>query len=128
MGRQLTEITLVVNNAVIGYIPNSLAFRDGKGEIQVNTNTTGGGAVSVTHAFNIETAKGMVKFELRATKENEALTATWFNLIGGNVLELSDGATDFAKSFTEMSLISDPEKPINADGNFELVFEGNPAL
>lgn len=128
MGLQLTEGQLVINNEAIAYVPNTLTYKDGKGEIQVNTNSVGGGAVQVTHGFNVENAKSMVKFGLRITKENEARTATFFNLIGANVLEISDSKSDFAKSFTGMSLMTDPEKAITSDGTFELVFEGAPAL
>ena len=125
---QENNLAVEVNDTLVAYVPNSLKYRDGKGEIKANVNSVGGGATVVTHSLDLENAKGMVSFTLRTTKENDALIRTWFNNIGGNTIRLSNNLTKFTKVFTGMSLTTDHDRELSADGTMEIVFEGNQAI
>lgn len=128
MSQQENNLTLEINDVQYAYVPNTLKYNDGKGMIQTNVNAAGGGATVVTHARDLENAKGMVSFELRMTKDNDKATRSFFKNVGGNSIRLSNNDTGFTKSFGGMSLTEDPTRELTADGTFELVFEGNQAI
>ncbi len=115
-----------VNNTVIKIVPNSLSFKDGRGDTNLRAQSAGGNSIDVVKTTNAETKKGMVKFSLITTTENDALKTQWQNLNNGVTIRLSDG--DFLKSFRRMHVMEDPEVTTGADGVTEITFEGQPAV
>jgi hypothetical protein len=124
--RTLANPTVEVNNDVIGIIPNSTSYKGGKGDKSVRPQSSGGNSVEVIITEDAETKKSMVKFSLYNTKTNDDLISGWQDQVEGNTIVLSDG--NFTRSFRKMHVTNDPEMNLGADGNAEVVFEGQPAL
>ena len=124
----LAVVTVEINDEVIEIKSNSLSYRGGLGDINVRHQTGGGDAGSKVITEDAETQIGMVKFTLLTETTNTDRVNTWGLLTRneqGNVIRLS--GQGFTRSFREMRLITDPEIAIGAEGEFEVVFEGNPA-
>lgn len=122
----LANPTVEVNDTVISIVPNSLAFKDGKGDTNLRPQSAGGNSISVIKTTNAETKKSMVKFSMITTGENDALKSQWQDLDNGVTIRLSDA--DFLKSFRRMHVMEDPEVSTGADGVTEIAFEGQPAV
>lgn len=121
----LSNPTAEVNNDAIGIVPNSLTYKKGKGDKNVRPQSAGGNSVSMVITENAETKKGMVKFSLYNTKNNQDLLDAWQDN-NANTIRLSQD--DFVVSFRGMVVITDPDVQTGADGNLEVVFEGQPAV
>lgn len=124
----LAVVTVEINDEVIEIKPNSLTYKGGLGDINVRHQTGGGEAGTKVITEDAETQIGMVKFTLLTETTNTDRVNTWGRLsrsAQGNVIRLS--GEGFTRNFREMRLITDPEIAIGAEGEFELLFEGNPA-
>lgn len=122
--KTLANPTVEVNNGVIAIIPNSLSYKRGKGDVNMRAQSAGGDSVDVVKTVNAETKKSMVKFSLINTKTNIELYEGWQDAVDGVTVRFSDGA--LTKSFQGMSVITDPEVNLGAEGNIEVTFEGKP--
>ena len=122
--RTLSNPTVEIDNDVVGIIPNSLSYKIGRGDINMRPQATGNNVENI-RTENAETKKGMVKLSLYNTKTNTDLYEKWQDQIDGVSIRFHDGG--FTKSFNRMSIITDPEVNLGADGNIELEFEGQPA-
>lgn len=122
----LSNPSIMVNNTVIGIIPNSLSAKSGKGNITLRPQSSGGNGIQVIKTVDAETKKGMVKFSVYNTKTNADLIQEWQDAVDGVTIRLSED--DFVLSFQRMFVMEDPELNFGADGNFEVTFEGQPAV
>jgi hypothetical protein len=125
-GRTLSNPSVEVNGETIGIVPNSLSYKDGRGNRTVRPESAGGNSINVVVTEDAETKKGMVKFSLYNTKVNDELKVSWQSTVDGNTVRFSDG--DFVKPFRQMFVTEDPEVALGADGNMEIVFEGAPLI
>lgn len=122
----LANPSVQVNDAAIKILPNSLAFKGGKGNTNLRAQSSGGDAVDIVKTVDAETKKGMVKFSMITTKENIEFLKGWQNDDSGVTIDLSD--QDFNESFEQMHVMEDPEIGTGADGSTEITFEGPPAV
>lgn len=113
------------NGQPIGIMPNSLAFKFGKGEKTVRAITSGGDAVDVVVTENVETKKSMLKFSLPNTGRAARILRQMQQGVGSNVFEVVDAS--FQATFRNMTIINDPEVPTAPDGVIEIECEGPPA-
>lgn len=123
----LSNPTVQVNDDTIYIVPNSLAYKRGKGDISVRAQSAGGDAVQVVVTENAETKMAMVKFSLFLTDDNRQAIETWqenrFN--GGNTIRFSQRGSEVPLSFTGMNITTDPEFNVGADGSVEIEFMGD---
>lgn len=124
--KTLANPTVEVNDVVIAIKPNSLSYKSGKGDKNVRSQSAGGNSIEVVVTENAETKKSMVKFTLFNTKENVDYLEEWQDILGEVTIQFSDG--DFTKQFRKMSVTTDPEVALSADGEFEIEFEGQPTV
>lgn len=125
---QLNDIIILVNDEQIAYEADSLSWKDGLGEFNVRNAVVGGGQTEQIFSQNLTSKKGMVKFTMPTTIENEKLKRKWKVNRNNNVVELvGPSGTDFNKIFTQAVIINDPESNAATDGNIEIEFESNPA-
>lgn len=120
----LSNPSVEVNNDAIAIIPNSLKYKKGKGDQKALPQSAGGNSIDIVQTVDAETKKGMVAFSLRNTKSNQDLLDSWQD--GSNTVRCSQD--DFILSFRNMIVITDPEVATGADGSFEVMFEGSPAV
>lgn len=120
----IANVYIYINNLPRVYVPNSLSFKDGRGESIVRTQALGGGASEIVVSDNVETHYGMVKFQMRSDVDNIENALIWRDnkTRGGNVIVLVDRFSDFNLTFKTANIINDVEYEIAAEGNFELEF------
>jgi len=125
----LSNPQLEINNIVVAIKPNSLSYKDGWGNINQRAQSAGGNSIELIGSEDAETKKGMVKFMMYTTKENVDLLSTWLRQsreANGNAIRLSESG--FTRSFPRMKILEEPERSVGSDGEFEVMFEGLPAL
>ena len=120
----LSTSTLTVNNDVVAILPNTLVLKMGLGETKVRASSTGGGGVENVITEDVESKVSMVKFTLISTAGAVSLMRSWKRQ--ANAVTISDD--EFQGSFSDMSMITDPEIAIGADGNTEVEFQGSPMV
>ncbi len=121
---QISDPSVVVNDITVNVVPNSVAYKSGKGEQSVKVQSAGNGLVSVVTSTNVETKKGMVKFSVYSTEQAIALKELWQSNGGGNVIELGSVNLTMAQG----TMVNDPEITLSDDGKVELEFQGAPLV
>jgi hypothetical protein len=124
MATRLYSPSIIVNNNPIMITINSFVYKDGFGE-DIVTPVANGRNVELINSTNLETKKGMMSFSIPSTAENAELVKTWKGLYGSLVIRVSDPDSDFTRTLTSGTLITDPEIQLQNEGVIELEFEGN---
>jgi len=123
--RKIYNPTLIIDNLVVAYVPNSLSFSEGLGEQKLRVQTGGGGTIQNVLADDITKRQAKVKFKIEPTANNLAFVRAIKANLDGHVITLSD--TDFTRTITGAILVSDYNIELGADSEVELEFMGNPA-
>lgn len=123
--RTLSNPTVEVNDVVIGIIPNSLTYKEGKGDKDVKAESAGGNSIDVVITENAETKISMVKFKLYNTDGNLNAINVWSENETNTIL-LSEG--NIQVPFRDMVVTTEPERAIGADGELEIEFKGAPVV
>lgn len=124
--RKLVDPSIVINNIVVAYIPNSLEFKEGFGEQKVRVQTGGGGAKQLVLADDVSKKIGSCKFKIEPTAENINLMRTLKANMDGHVITISD--QDMTRTITGAVLITDYDVKLGTDQEIDLEFHGNPAI
>lgn len=124
--RKIIDATLIIDNNVVGYVPNTLSFTEGFGEQKLRTQTGGGGAVQQVVADDITKKHSTVKFQVETTAENLALMRALKNNQDGHVVTIS--TTNFSRTITGAILVKDYEVKFGTDDTIEVEFMGNSAV
>jgi hypothetical protein len=128
MATQLNDIIILVNNDQIAYEADSLSWKDGFGEYSIRNAVVGGGQTEQVFSKDLASKKGMVKFSMPSTVENESFKRAWKSNDNNNVVELiGPSGSNFAKIFTQGAILDDPETNAATDGAIEIEFNSNPA-
>lgn len=123
----LANPVVEINDKVIQIKGNSLSFKKGLGEKRVRTQSAGGNSIEVVSTEDAETKMSMVKFTLLSTNENVFLYEEWQSAgNGGNIVRMSEKNSDISIPFRRMTLTSDNEIAVGAEGEFEVEFSGPP--
>ena len=127
---QLTDAAVLVNNEVVGIMPNSLTYTEGLGEQSIRSVSIGEGKTEQIYARDLETAIAMVKFEIPTTPENIALAREWKGNENQNVVQIAGRTAEgqVTRTFSGAALLSDYEVPIGTETSIELEFKGNVSI
>ena len=130
MSVQLSDATLMVNNEVWAIVPNSLVFTEGQGEQKIKAASIGGGKVEQVFSNDVETSFAMVKVELHTTTDNIQNTKIAKANGNRNVVQIFGSTQDgqLTRTFTQASIVGDPEKALGVDGSIAIEFKSNPAI
>ena len=130
MSIQLSDATVLVNDEVVGIMPNSLKYTEGFGEQNVRAVSIGGGAVEQIFSRNVESSLSKVMFDIPTTPENIALARTWKangNLNGVQIAgKTAEG--DITRTFTQAAMTGDPEIEISTEGVINVEFMSNASI
>ncbi len=121
----ITNPALVINNVPITYIPNTLKYKEGIGDVTVKTQTAGGRSIDIITSYDITTARSMVSFDMASTLVNVEQARQWkIRSTTGqfNAIRLTD-AQGFSRSFRQATMTSDPEVGLGNDGTLSISFE-----
>ncbi len=122
--RGISNPVVKLNGETISIVPNSLAYKLGTGDKVIRAVSSGGGAITPVTTDNVETKLGMIKFAVPNTADGALIARTVADNGEANEFQISD--EDLQVSFTNMSLMTEPERPLSQDGAFELEFQGPP--
>ena len=116
---------IVVNDVPIGIVPNSYKSTRGKGEINVRSESSGGGSSKSIHTENAETKIGKMSWDMYNTDENKAFFVQWKSQVGSNTIIASQSGMK-PEAGQNMSLVNDPDWEGSSDGVVTFEFEGDP--
>lgn len=120
----LSNPAIRVNNLSVGFKPNSLVIKTGKGENSVKGVSEGGGNSGIAKSENVETRVGMIKFSLFSTNIDIESFNVWksINISIGNIIKVID--ENFNATMSGAIVINDPDIAMGVDESFEVEFEG----
>lgn len=124
--RALSNPQIVINNQVVQYVPNSVSFKEGKGEYKLRPHTSGGQQVSNVLTQDLSTRKSMLKLKFLPTTENIEYASQWKGNLNRNSILITE--EDFTRTINNAAITNDYEVAIGADAEFELSFEGDTAI
>lgn len=122
--RGISNPTIKRNGETISIVPNTLAYKLGTGDKVIRAVSAGGGAITPVTTENVETKLGMIKFAVPNTSDGAQIARDAADAGEENEFQIVD--EDLQVSFSNMSLMTEPERPLSQDGAFELEFQGPP--
>ena len=122
--RGISNPTIKYNGSTISIVPNSLSYKLGTGDKVIRAVSAGGGSITPVTTDNVETKLGMIKFAVPNTSEGLLLARQMADAGESNEFQIAD--PDLQVSFSNMSLMTEPERPLTQDGVIELEFMGPP--
>ena len=124
----LSVPTIMVNNDVVGIVPNTFKYTSGDGETKVRAASVGGGNADPVHTRDAESMFSTVMFSMYVRGNEISKIRDWKANTGNNtVLALQRGEgdeKDFSIPFVEMSVTNDPDINAAADGVIEIEMAG----
>jgi hypothetical protein len=121
ISRVVSTVKAIVNNVEYALVPGSVTYKDGKKE----RNTKAADNGDVVYADNAEAAKGMIKFQYFATKDNLD-SARQIEEDTAVTVKIFDEASDFQRTMRSGVSLNDSDKTLGPDGIGEFNFEGTP--
>lgn len=128
MASALAEATVMVNDNVIGIVPNSLEFDEGLGEQKILPVSVGAGKTEQLFANDVESNFATVKFSMRVTVSNVNTVKGWKQNANRNVINIAaedaDGK-DLTRVFTQAALTENITVQIQTEGVMDVSFQSN---
>lgn len=124
--RKIIDATLIIDNNVVGYVPNSLAYTEGFGEQKFRTQVSGGGAVQNILTDDATKKQSMVKFQVEPTVDNVALMRAIKANQAGHVVTIS--ATNFSRTIVGAIITKDYEVKFGADDIIDIEMVGQASI
>ena len=123
--RKIYDPTLIINNFVCAYVPNSLRYFEGLGEQKVRVQTGGGGSIQQVLTEDITKRQTSVKFKVEPTAQNIDFLRAIKSNMDGHVVTIS--APDLTRTITGAILVTNYEVGLGMDEEIEVEFVGNAA-
>lgn len=117
--------TVVINNIAIPVRPNSVKFREGKGEQSMRVQSAGGSNTETVFSNNVETNMSALMFEMINTAANIELARGWKT--NGNTNAATVTGVGLSRSFNGMAILNDYEVDLSSDGVIPIEMTGDPA-
>lgn len=115
---------VVLNNKVLGIVPNTFMFTSGRGEYTHRRASSGGNGTVAVISKNAETFKSRVTFEIYPTSDNfDTLDTAKLN-VASNTLQASEDGKTFI--FTNFTITNDPEFNTGNDATVSVEAEADP--
>lgn len=130
MATQLSDVGIVVNNEPINIIPNSVKYKDGKGEQKYTALSGGGGSVTGLFSNDVSTNIGSVTFSIPVTVETADLVRIWKDRRSNNLVQVWGSTPEgtLTRSFRQAALVNDYEVNPSSEGVIEIEFKSLPAV
>lgn len=124
----LTNPSVIINNANMPIVPNTLSFTEGGGEQAMRVQSGGGGSIDVVYSQNVESRLATVSFSVLPTSVNiEALRAMKF-AGNANAIQIVDPESGLQRSFLKAALTTDYQVNAGADAVIEVEFKSLPPI
>ena len=125
---QLAAATVLVNDEVIAIVPNSLKYKDGKGEQNVRAASTGDGGVETVFSHDVETSIGEVMFDLYPDAITEDFIKEWKGNGAENQILITNNKTNYTETFSNIALTNKVKRDPTFDGVVSFEWKGDPAV
>lgn len=119
-----SNITILINNEAIQYVPNTFKYTEGKGEYNVRAQTSGGGQSEPVTTRNVETSLSMAEFQLFPTQENINKARLWKENFDQNVIQFYETDVFDGRTIGSASVVNDYEVEVGQDSTFTLEWKG----
>ena len=127
-GAQLADATIMVNDSIINYVPDSIEFDEGLGEQKSLPVSEGGGRVSQIFSNDLTTNFASISWQMRTTVDNVEQVKEWKENKNRNVVNLAaedpDG-NDVTRVFTQALLGGNYKIQIQSEGVMDIEFMSN---
>lgn len=117
---KIVDPQVVVNDAAVKVVPNSVSYTEGFGEQKSEIQSAGGGVVEKVDSQNVETALSSVKFSMFPTLDNINLARS-LKAGAPSVIKITDGS-GFSRTFTCATLNNDYDVNVGSDEQIDLEF------
>jgi len=124
--QKLTTSQLIVNNALVAYVPNSLKYSEGFGEYKLQAAAAGPGQSKTVFSEDAEQKMSKISFDLYPTANNITDSRAWKVAQSNNLIQIVDAA-GIKRSFSNATLTNDFEVELQADGKISLEWMSDPA-
>ena len=125
---QLTDPTIMVNDSIVDYVPDSFEMDEGLGEQKSLPVSSGGGRVRQVFSNDLTTNFGAVSWQMRTTVDNVEQVKEWKQNANRNVVNVAaedpDG-NDVTRVFTQALLGGNYKIQIQSEGVMDLEFMAN---
>jgi hypothetical protein len=127
---QIADATVLVNDEVVGVLPNTVSFTEGLGEQKSRAVSIGGGKTEQVTSNDVETNYSMVKFEMPVTVDVVKLAKVWKTNGNANVVQITSQNVEgsMTRSFAEAMLTSDYEVNIGSETSLAVEFKTNASI
>ncbi len=127
----LNDPQVTLNDELLAIVGNSVSYTSGDGERSVKAAGTGGGKPVLTISENVETKFSTAKFSVFATVDNADTIEQAIKRLNNNVLVIA-GTDPFGnsirKTFTNATVMNDPEFNLQQDGQIDVEMSSDPAV
>lgn len=122
--RGISNPIIKLNGTTISIVSNSLSYKLGTGDKVIRAISAGGNSITPVITDNVETKLSMLKFSVPNTADGLKISRQVADNGENNEIEIADD--DLQVAFTNMALMTEPERPLTQDGVIELEFQGPP--
>lgn len=132
MASILNQPSVIINNNPVPIVANSLKMKEGLGEQDLKTQSTGGGNVIQVYCDNIENKISEISFELLTTVENTEAARGWKLNQNKNTITIhgTDTITNaqLTRTFVGCALTENYDIEFSSDGKLAISFKGETAV
>lgn len=115
-----------VNDIPIEIIPNSLKWKNGKGERKTRVASGGAGRVTTYNTEDIETQIGEITFRMILTNEAVEQIEEWQDNFDSNTVTFQEKGIE--RTMNRSIIMNDPENAAGVEGEVEITFSGSPLV
>lgn len=130
MADRISLPSVYVDEVLMGIMPNSVSYTDGKGLSKVDAQSSGAGVVVPVFSQDAETFLSTIKFELYNTVEAINAVRSWRSNFTPHVvyIDMNDPNTSETVTFAECVITNDPEYELKATGKISVEFKGTASV
>ena len=127
---QISDLAVIVNNEVVGVIPNSIEMDEGRGEQVLRSVSIGEGKTEQVFANNLESNFGACKFSMPSTAENIASALVWKTGRNTNTVQFlgTINGEVFSRTYLQCALTSNYKIAVGPEADIEIEFMGLPPI
>lgn len=118
--------TVLLNGEILSFVPNSLSFKRGFGDVKTRPESAGGENVDNVVTRDLTTATGHFTFKMTPTADNIALIINAQENFGNNEVQIINAINvSMNASMSGASIMNDPDFAIGADTDISIEMQGN---
>ena len=122
----LSTPTIVVNEITIPVKPNSLKYTEGFGERKIRVESAGGARRNIVITEDVETQFSEFSFTVYTKTDSIAAHRDWLERLSANTVRWLEAGE--SRTITNATVTNNAEISSGVEGEFEVMFQGDPAV